>query len=445
MKPAFLGLLVLLALPPTAQLTAQDAETRARAIVAALVAGDFGKVEGQYDEPLARALPPGALGTSWTASAKQLGPFETITSVQTQTSGTTMVAVATCTFQNFIVTFRMAFNDKGQLSGLASLPPTPRASWSAPDYADPASFDERAVVLRTGRWELPGILTMPKTGGPHAAVVLVHGSGPNDMDESLGPNKMFKDLAYGLATRGIAVLRYEKRTHKYGAGSSDDAATSTVKDEVIDDARAAVALVASTPDIDPRRIFLVGHSEGGYLAPRIASGMTTLAGIVLLAGNARPLEDLVVEQVRYQATLAGAMTPAIQKAIDDAEASAREMRNPDLKPGMNVKLLSSSLPASYVLDLRAYRPTDMAAALTTPMFVLQGERDYQVTMTDFGMWQKALAGRANGTLKSYPGLNHFLMIGTGPASPADYLKVGHVDVKVIDDLAAWCRTVVTSR
>ena len=246
----------------------------------------------------------------------------------------------------------MVFNDKGQLVGLTSVGLTPRAAWAPPDYANAASFEERAVTIKTGRWELPAFLTLPKTAEKHPAVVLVHGSGPNDMDESNGPNKMFKDIAYGLATRGVAVLRYEKRTHKYGAQSSDDVTKATVKDEVIDDARSAVALLATVPEIDPRRIFVAGHSLGAHLAPRIASGNTDIAGIVMLAGNVRPIEDLVVEQVRYEASLAGAMTPTIQKVIDDAEASAKAMRDPDLKPGMTVRLLGSPVPASYVLDLR---------------------------------------------------------------------------------------------
>src|SRR5262249_54224790 len=191
------------------------------------------------------------------------------------------------------------------------------------------------------RWELPGIVTLPKTPETHPAVVLVHGSGPNDMDESLGPNKMFKDLAYGLASHGVAVLRYEKRSHKYGAQSVDDMAKMTVKDEVIDDVRSAVALLATIPEIDPRRIFVAGHSMGALLAPRIASGSSDIAGIVMIASNARPLEDLVVEQVRYEASLAGVLTPAIQKVVDEAEASAKAMRDPDLKPGMTVRLLGS--------------------------------------------------------------------------------------------------------
>jgi hypothetical protein len=430
--------LLTLLLAQAPQQTPQDVEAHARAIVGLLVAGEYTKIEAQYDDQMARALAPGALGASWANSARQLGAFESITGVQVSQAAGNHIAMATCTFKNYSLTLRIVFNDAGQLSGLASTGLTPRVAWSPPSYSDASSFEERAVTVKTGRFELPGFVTIPKSPGKHAAIVLVHGSGPNDMDESAGPNKVFKDLAYGLASRGVAVLRYDKRTRTYGAKSSDDPAQLTVKDEVIDDALSAVALLASVPEVDPRRIFVAGHSLGAYLAPRIATGQPQIAGIIVLAANARPIEDLVVEQVRYEASMAGPMTPAIQRAIDSAEASAQAIRDPNLKPGMTVRLLGSPLPASYFLDLRQYHPTDVAASLKIPMLFLQGERDYQVTMTDFGLWQKALAGHANATLKSYSGLNHLFMMGTGPGSPAEYMQPNHVDARVVDDIVAFC-------
>jgi dienelactone hydrolase len=341
-------------------------------------------------------------------------------------------------FAHFDVTLRLAFNPAGELAGFTSVNPVSRAVWSAPDYVTASAFEARPMTLHSGMWDLPAILTVPKAAGVHPAVVLVHGSGPNDLNESIGPNRMFEDLAEGLASSGVIVLRYEKRTHKYGLKSSADPSTLTVKDEAMDDASAAVALLDTLPEVDRTRVFVAGHSEGGYLAPRIAAGNPAVKGVILLAGNVRPLEELLVEQVRYQVSQAGAMTPALQQTIDGATASASELTNPDLKPGMTVHVLGAPLPASYVLDLRTYHPAEVAAALTIPMLVLQGERDYQVTMTDFGLWQKALAGRPTATFKSYPALNHFFFPGTGPSLPAEYMTPAHVDRAVIADVAAWC-------
>lgn len=421
-----------------AQSPAPTPEARARAVVAALVANNFIQIESQYDAAMKAALPPGALASSWAAAAGQFGEFQSITEVRTQTAGAIQVVFVACRFALFDVTLRLAFNAAGELAGLAAQTPVSRAPWQAPDYVNATTFEDLAVTVHTGRWDLPGFVTVPKTTGRHPAIVLVHGSGPSDMDESVGPNRMFKDLAYGLATRGIVVLRYDKRTHKYGAQSSDDPARLTVKDEVMDDANSAVAVLGAMREVDPSRIFVAGHSEGGYLAPRIAAGNPAVKGIILLAGHARPLADLIVEQVRTQARLAGPITPAIQQAIDTADASARDLRNPDLAPGATVHVLGSSLPASYVLDLRTYHPTDVAASLTIPMLILQGERDSQVTMTDFDLWRTALASHANATFKSYSGLNHYFVMGTEPSRPVEYTVPSHTAAVIVTDIAAWC-------
>jgi hypothetical protein len=433
---------MLISLGAAAQAPAQqDYEALARTVIADIVAGRFDKVTALYTEQMAQALPVEKLAASWNGVITQVGAFQSITSVEKEDASGNHIVFVTCAFERLTLTFRMVFDSQGKFAGFSSVPPGSHSPWTAPDYAKLDSFEERPVTVHSGHWDLPGVVTIPKDGGTFPALVLVHGSGPNDMDESIGPNKTFKDIADGLASRGVAVLRYEKRTHKYGMQASDDQATFTVKEEVIDDARAAVALLATMPEINPRRIFLAGHSEGGYLAPRIAAGDPQIAGIILLEGNSRPLDELIVEQVRYISSSSGPMTPEMQKAIDDAAASAKELRNPDLKSGMTVHVMGAPLPASYVLDLRAYHPTEVAAALKIPILIVQGERDYQVTMTDFALWKKALDGHTNVTFKTYPATNHLLMPGTGPSLPAEYSKPNHVEQDVIENMAAWIKKI----
>src|SRR5208337_3453654 len=169
-------------------------------------------------------------------------------------------------------------------------------------------FRERDTTVISGRWELPGVLTLPNIKSAVPAVVLVQGSGPHDQDETIGPSKPFKDLAYGLASQNIAVLRYMKRTSQYGADSKSHS-PFTVKDEVTDDAIAAVALLAKMPEINKKQIYVLGHSLGGMLAPRIAAEDPQVAGIIILAGTARPIEKVVVEQVKYIASLTATPAP----------------------------------------------------------------------------------------------------------------------------------------
>jgi pimeloyl-ACP methyl ester carboxylesterase len=153
-----------------------------------------------------------------------------------------------------------------------------------------ARFNERktwSLMSAAGRYPA---LSLPSGAGPLPAIVLVHGSGQHDRDETIGPNKPFRDLAWGLASRGIAVLRYEKRTRQHQQRVAQLENGFTVKEEAIDDAGAAVALLRNRTGIRANRIYVLGHSLGAMLAPRIAAADPAVAGLVLMAGPVRSLE-----------------------------------------------------------------------------------------------------------------------------------------------------------
>jgi fermentation-respiration switch protein FrsA (DUF1100 family) len=173
------------------------------------------------------------------------------------------------------------------------------------------------------------------------------------------------------------------------------------------------------------------------LAPKIAMLDPNLAGIVVLAGNARPLEDLIVEQFVYLGKLGGEPDAVVMERINKIKEQAAKVKDPKLSAETPPADLPLGVPAAYWLSLRGYDPPAVAAGLTMPILVLSGERDYQVPLADYELWQKALAGKSTATLKRYPGLNHLFMEGTGPASPADYQKEGHVAEKVVEDVAGW--------
>jgi dienelactone hydrolase len=247
--------------------------------------------------------------------------------------------------------------------------------------------------------------------------------------------------ALGLASRGIAVLRYTKRTAQYGAKASDDPQSLTVDDEVIDDARAAVDLAAKQSSIDPKRIYVLGHSRGGYLAPRIADGDPQVAGLIIMAGSTRPLEQIVIDQMRYLASIGAIPADQAQRQISTAELDAKTVESPSLAKGQTVELAGAKIPASYFLDLREYHPAEVAAKLKIPILILQGARDYQVTQADYEGWKKALVDHSNVTFKVYPAFTHLFTVssaaGTGLGTPADYNGPGHVDEQVIRDIASW--------
>ncbi len=410
----------------------------AQKIIQQLVAAQFEKVEAQFDSRMAAALPPGKLAAGWPSLILQAGAFQSITDTQlSKVQGMDVVRME-CKFQNAILDATVAFDPDGKIAGLGFRPhQVAVAPWTAPAYAKQNLFAEQPLALVNGKFELPAKLTMPKGGGPFPAVVLVHGSGPHDEDETVGPNKPFEDIAWGLASHGVAVFRYTKRTLQYGSQSADDPTKMTVEDEVISDARAAVSLIAKQPRIDPQQVFLVGHSLGAYLAPRIATGDSQIAGIAMLGANTRPIEQVVLDQIHYLASANGKPSEDEQKRIAAVEEGVKQIESPDLKPDDTVPFIGATTFGAYWLDLRQYDPLKTAEKLKIPILIMQGGRDYQVTPANFEAWSAPLAKRNNVTLRIFPDLNHLFMTGEGRSTPSEYEKPGHVSEDVIDAIVVW--------
>jgi uncharacterized protein len=438
-----LGLLLLLlpsaasAQPPLlAAPSAKDPAAAANELIDRLAKGDFQAAAGNFADAMRAAAPPEKLSEIWTSIQTQMGAYKRRTGVRTQKQGPYDICLVSVEFERDTADFKVVVDATGKIAGFFIVPPQ-QGGGQAPEYTPPAyvhkdAFHEREVTVGTAEWALPGTLSVPVGAGPFPAVVLVHGSGPNDRDETVGKEMPFRDLAWGLASRGIAVLRYEKRTRAHGAQLAA-VKDFTVQQETVDDAVTAAELLRHTEGIDPRRVFVLGHSLGGMLIPRIGQKDPGLAGLIVMAGATRPLEDIILEQVSYLAAADGQVTDAEKKQIESLRAEVAKVKA--LKPGDAGTALGA--PDSYWLDLRGYNPPETAKTLKTPLLILQGERDYQVTMDNFEAWKKALAGRPGVTLKSYPKLNHLFIEGEGKSTPADYEKPGHVAEAVIADVAGW--------
>lgn len=412
-------------------MTAAD---RARGLVDALSRRAFVDVVAGFDDTMRAAISVAGLEQIWDTTLTQVGPLAECTGTEAGQQGAHCIVEVNCRFANAMLVVRVVYDAEQRVAGLFFKPQA--APYTLPAYATPEAFREREVTVGTEPWELPGTLTWPSAGGPAAAVVLVHGSGPNDRDETVGARKPFADLARGLATRGIAVLRYDKRTRVHGArmAASRDL---TVAQESIDDALAGAALLRGLPEIDARRVFVAGHSLGGELAPRIGERDAELAGLIVLAGSTRPIGAMMIEQLEYLYSLGGPRTAAQDDKLAEVRATwARVVeiqRGARYEPG---EILLGAPPA-YWLDLAGYDAPALAKTLSHPMFVVHGGRDYQVTSGDFARWHAALGGRPGATLKLYPALDHLLSAGEGKSTPADYQRAEHVHEEVVRDIAAW--------
>ncbi len=412
---------------------------KAKAFIGLMNSGAFEKATADFDETMARVMPPAKTKEVWEQVTGQVGKFVRQLSTRTERAGIYDIILVTCRFERATLDVKVVFNPKEQISGLFFVPPKPEAKYSLPDYATDGVSVEKNVEFGLKAWRLPATLTLPSEKGPFPAVVLVHGSGPNDRDESIGPNKPFKDLALGLASRGIAVLRYEKRTKVYNAAFLKPGTRFTVKEETVEDAVLAADYLMARPEIDAQSVYVLGHSLGGMLIPRIARAEPRAAGFISLAGATRPLEDMIMEQYNYVFNLDGRITDKEKESLEKLKnqvARIKTLTEADIEANRQ-PILGAFL--EYWLDLRGMNPPQAAKAITRPFLILQGQRDYQVTEEDFNNWKKALGKKKNAHFKLYPGLDHLFIKGTGKISPAEYQKPGHVAVQVIDDIAEFIK------
>ncbi|WP_370964160.1 hypothetical protein [Amycolatopsis sp. cg9] len=408
------------------------------AAVAAAVVGmaaerRFADVEAMFAPRLRAAASAETLRVGWESELAKIGPVSAVGAPASEPAQAGLVRVSVpVTCERGGLTVVMSVDDAGLLHGLRLAPPG-GTSWAPPGYADPARFTEREVTVGSGPLAVPGTLTVPTGRGPWPGLVLL-ASGPFDRDLTTGPNKPFKDLAWGLASRGVAVARFDKVTHTHPHVGAEPGFTLT--EEYVPHALAAVRLLQRQRTVDAERVFVAGHSGGGKAAPRVAAADASIAGLVSLAGDTLPLSRAAVRVVRYLADLDPG--PAMTAAVEAVTRQAALVESPELSAAIPPSDLLFGWPASYWLDLRGYDPVATAAGLDRPILILQGGRDYQVTAAgDLADWQAGLAHRPDVTIRVHDADDHMFFRGAGPSTPAGYEPPQHVDPAVVADIAGW--------
>ncbi len=393
-----------------------------------LDAGQYAAAEATFSPQMKAAVPADKLKAVWESLPAQLGAATGRGEAKTAEADGFRSVIIPLHYARGDLQARVVLDTDDRIAGfmVQPAPPPPPAT---PADAPFAERDFPLPALPSGKPGLPGTLTVPKGQGPFPVVVLVHGSGAQDRDETIGGNRPFRDIAHGLAAKGIAVLRYDKRTH---ARPQDFSGTFTIDDETTDDAVAAVTALADTNGIEPKRIFVLGHSQGGLLAGRIANaGKGRVAGLVLLAAPVRPILDILAEQNRYMAGLDGTVSAEEQthlEALDAAIAEAR--RNPDAR--------LMSVPGRFWQQLEQVDPVADVRSSGLPTLLLQGGRDFQVVDAEWQLWRQGLQGERY-RFHHYPALNHLGIAGEGKPSLEEYARPGHVDAGLLDDIAQWVK------
>ena len=303
-------------------------------------------------------------------------------------------------------------------------------------------ISEKIVVGAGTDYPLNGLLTLPEdASGKLPAVVFVHGSGASNMDEKVFSLTPFKDLAESLAARGIASVRYDKRTFVYGRQMKKQ--TVTAKEETVEDAVLAARLLKSDSRIDPAAVFIVGHSMGAMLAPRIDAEGGDFRGLVLMAGSPLRMEEIVVRQLSQAGQGKGGLMGAVIK-LEDRIFSKKfdglyEMTEEEAKK----KKFAGSTSLYYFQEMGRKTAADYLLETDKPTLILQGGMDFQVLPEeDFARFQALLADRPNTEFRLYAGLNHLFVPGVYNdirKAAKEYKTEQHIGPEVIDDIADFIR------
>ena len=307
--------------------------------------------------------------------------------------------------------------------------------------------EEKIVVGAGTKYPLNGLLTIPEqAAGPVPAVVFVHGSGSSNMDEKVGKLTPFKDLAEGLAKHGIASVRYDKRSYAHGLKMvREKNLVITVKEETIEDAVLATELLKQDPRIDPEKIFIVGHSMGAMLAPRIDAEGGNYRGLILMAGTPRTLEEVMVGQMEdIMAVSKGLMSKLLVRQLQKISRSFAGMYALT-DEAAKAKKMGNGTTLYYFKEMGEHPAADYLRDLQKPMLIMQGEKDFQVKVDrDYVPYQELLKDKAEVTFKLYENLNHAFV----PAiydnimkANKEFAKERHIGEDVIADIANWIKAV----
>ncbi|MEH7125314.1 MULTISPECIES: alpha/beta hydrolase family protein [unclassified Bacillus (in: firmicutes)] len=377
----------------------------------------------------------------------QFGKTKEITLKDIKKNGVHTNAAFTVTADQGVYELVLRLNDAGQIDDMLFNTYAVPGQYLNPSYNHPENYTEKQVVFGDGEFTIPGVLTVPKGEGPFPVVVLVHGSGAHDMDETFASLKPFRDMAVGLVNEGVAVLRYDKRTYSH-AIKSYLTPKFTIKDETVLDANLAVEKLKAMPEIDAENIFVFGHSQGAFALPMIIDNDKNkdIKGVIGAAGPSGKFHELMIWQVEQQLQRAKDMNvPAEQvKAAEASVAFFKEQFSLLDDPQYSADNLPANFqftPSYWWFDLRDFVPAELAKKQSVPTLLLQGGKDIQVPSSELDAWKKALKDRDNVDYKLYPDMFHMLVNFKGQIDGmTEYMTQGNVPQEFISDIAQWVKT-----
>lgn len=394
----------------------QNKETGETFIKLLLQEKNYEKAYSFFDETVKSKISPALLKTTEQQLEGQLGKFNNIIEVNTENSTYFFYA----DFEKMKLDIKITLNEANKIMGFF--------------FAPHREFNNENALgnnlnIKSDNIDLKGTILIPEKNNLKKLVIFVHGSGPQDRDETIYENKPFKDIAENLYLKGIASYRFDKRTLTNPESFNDK---STIDDEVTNDVVNIINYFKENEQFTAYEIILLGHSLGANLMPRIAGKSVQISKLILLAGNARSLEKLIAEQYDY--LYKQNPSEELKEEIKKVTEQIALLNSKSFNVNTPKEQLPFKLSGHYWKSILDYNPLKEVKNVKIPMLILQGERDYQVTMEDFELWKGTLKSNKKARFISYPKLNHLFMSGENISEPKEYMTKGNVDEMVINDI-----------
>ncbi len=399
---------------------------RSRIYAEEMAGGNFRNTVRAFDDTMTASLTEEQLRQAWSDTVQNIGAYKSIYSAEYTELARGFQVLVILEYEKSGLKVLLNYNASEQISGL----------WiNYIDLPNPSGTASSEISIKIGAdpYMLDGILRLPEGVTAPPVVILVQGSGQSDYNETVGANKPFSDIAEALAQQGIASIRYNKRYYQYPSAAP---AEITVADEITDDVCHAVEFAKAQVSLSGSKIYILGHSQGGMLAPYLASLNPDVSGIIILAGSPRGLEDIILDQ----------NAAAIEALEDKTDAEKAQLLSTVQAEIDKIKALTPDspestllgIPASYWLSLKQIDTPELSRNLTIPMLIMQGTADFQVSSeVDYAGWQEVLSEKETVTFRLYEGLNHLFMPTNGKNDTSEYSIKSSVDEQVTADIAAW--------
>ncbi len=425
--------------PVIAQKNDSLAVQKALEIIDLFKSDQFEKAYTFCDEIMLRKITPERFQSIWESLAAINGDLNEIGATRYSYLDTFHATTTKLKFKNGSVGLRLSFNLKWQISGIYIVDAEPM--YNIPAYVNTFGFYDIKIPFGPVGFENEAILTVPIQDKKYPCVIIIGGSGPIDKDATIGPNRIYKDFAWGLASNGIATLRFDKRTKAYFGKIMEQHKNGnyyTIEQEYLTDLKELVNKVSKKNAIDPKRIYLMGHSQGAGLMPLFLKQNKKVAGAIMAAGNYTSLQDLMLYQLEYLKPLQ-AKTKADSAVFDNMVVQAIHAKILNLPNTFPNDSLPVMYPFSYWNYLNKLNMITLAKKNKKPVLVLQGERDYQVPFSEYLKWKTTLNSNPNYQFTSFQKLNHMFLEGEGKSTPEEYAIRSNVPAYVIEEISKWIK------